>query len=54
MKEAARRLAVARVGSGTGQFCDALGAVAPGARGDARVGAEGGSPRAPTWSIDFA
>ena len=53
MKEAARRLAIARAGGGTGQLCDAPGAVAPGAWGDARVRAEGGSPRAPT-SIDFA
>ena len=52
MREARDRLAIARTGGGKGQFCDALGAAAPGAWGDACVRAEGGSPRAPT-SIDF-
>ena len=53
MKGARDMLAIARIGGGTGQLCDAPGAAAPGAWGDARVRPEGGSLRAPT-SIDFA
>ena len=53
MKGARDKLAIARTGGGTGRLCTAPCAAAPGAWGDARVRAEGGSPRAPT-SIDFA
>ena len=53
VKGARDKLAIARTGGGKGQLCDAPGAAAPEAWGDARVRAEGGSPRAAT-SIDFA